>query len=73
LETGPSSLYGWVRHLRELQVLVIDALVARVAQPTESENTSEQVIGLLLGYGREFFDHPGAAILALECQPTGPV
>lgn len=73
LATGPSSLYVWVRDLRELQVLVIDALVARIRPPPASETAAEQVIGLLLGYGRELFDHPGAARLALECQPTGPV
>lgn len=73
LETGPSSLYAWVRGLRELQLLVIDALAARVAPPGDGESPAERITGLLIRYGRELFDHPGAARVALECQPTGPI
>jgi AcrR family transcriptional regulator len=72
LETGPSSLYAWVSNQRALHVLVLDAIAAEVRLPNESDPTAEQMVGLLLEYGRRLFSYPGSAQLSLDAQPTGP-
>jgi AcrR family transcriptional regulator len=72
LDTGPASLYAWVRNQRELHVLVLDAIAAQVAKPDQGGPSEEQLIDLLLAYGRGLFAYPGSAQLALGTSPTGP-
>jgi AcrR family transcriptional regulator len=72
LETGPSSLYAWVRNQRELHVLVLDAIAAEVATPDAADPPEQQLVDLLLDYGRRLFAYPGAARRALAAPPTGP-
>jgi AcrR family transcriptional regulator len=66
LETGPSSLYTFVRDQRELHVLVLDSVAATVSESHDS------VVGLLLDYARRLHAFPGSARLALLTPPTGP-
>jgi len=71
LETGPSSLYAWVRDQRELHLLVLDAIASEVSPPDEASGAEQQLVDLLLDYARRLFACPGAARLALAAQPTG--
>lgn len=72
LDTGPASLYAWVRNQRELHVLVLDAIAAQVQLSTEGRPTEQRLIDLLLAYGGCLFAYPGSAQLALAAPPTGP-
>jgi AcrR family transcriptional regulator len=72
LETGPASLYVYVRDQRELCALVLDAIVAAVPCPPAGAGGHEGVVELLLAYARQLRSFPGAARLALVTQPTGP-
>jgi AcrR family transcriptional regulator len=72
LDTGPASLYAWVRNQRELHVLVLDAIASEVEPPDAADPPDLQLVGLLLGYAHRLFAYRGAAQLALTAQPTGP-
>ena len=72
LDTGPASLYAWVRNQRELHVLVLDAIASEVELPDESDPPDRQLVQLLLNYALRLFAYRGAAQLALAAQPTGP-
>ena len=72
LDTGPASLYAWVRNQRELHVLVLDAIAAQVTPSDQPDPPEQRLIDLLLAYGRCLFGYPGSAQLALATSPTGP-
>ena len=72
LDTGPASLYAWVPNQRELHVLVLDAIAAKVQPPDRTLPPEQRLIDLLLGYGGRLFEYPGSAQLALATPPTGP-
>ena len=72
LETGPGSLYVYVRDQRELSILVLDAIAAEVARPTPGPDPSARLVALLMDYARCLFTYPGGARLALANPPTGP-
>jgi AcrR family transcriptional regulator len=72
LDTGPSSLYAWVRNQRELHVLVLDAIASEVQLPDDASPPDRQLVQLLLNYARRLYGYRGAAQLALAAQPTGP-
>jgi AcrR family transcriptional regulator len=72
LDTGPASLYAWVRNQRELYVLVLDAIASEVELPDGSDPPDRQLVQLLLHYGDRLYAYRGAAQLALTAQPTGP-
>jgi len=74
LETGPASLYTFVRDQRELQVLVLDSIAAGVPRSAVRAGAGgeDAVVELLLDYARQLHAYPGAARLALLTPPTGP-
>jgi AcrR family transcriptional regulator len=72
LETGPGSLYVYVRDQDELHVLVLDAIAAEVTRPRAGAGGLPRLVKLLLDYSRQMFRYPGAARLALGTPPTGP-
>jgi AcrR family transcriptional regulator len=72
LDTGPASLYAWVRNQRELHVLVLDAIASEAEPPHASDPPDRQLVALLLDYGLRLSAYRGAAQLALTAQPTGP-
>jgi AcrR family transcriptional regulator len=72
LDTGPASLYAWVRNQRELHVLVLDAIASEVELPDEAYPPERQLVQLLLNYAERLFAYRGAAQLAIAAQPTGP-
>ena len=72
LETGPASLYTFVRDQRELHVLVLDSIAARVRRADIERGSEDGVVELLLDYARQLHAFPGAARLALLTPPTGP-
>jgi AcrR family transcriptional regulator len=72
LETGPASLYAYVRGQRELHVLVLDSIAAKVRLLEVTKARKGAVVDLLLAYAAQLAAFPGAARLALDTQPTGP-
>lgn len=72
LDTGPASLYAWVRNQRELHVLVLDAIVSTVEIPDQGGPPETRLVRLLLNYADRLFAFRGAAQLSLAAQPTGP-
>ncbi len=72
LETGPGSLYVYVRDQRELYVLVLDSIASEVAPPVVGPDPAARLVDLLMGYARQLFRYPGAARLALDNPSTGP-
>ena len=72
LETGPASLYVYVRDLRELQVLVLDSIASKVPRTSARASGEARVVELLLDYASRLWAFRGAARLALLTPPTGP-
>src|SRR5690348_2436203 len=60
LDTGPASLYVYVRNTAELHGAILDELVAGLEQPGAGE-WREQLIDLLSAYTELLFAHPGLA------------
>ena len=72
LETGPGSLYVYVRDQSELHVFVLDAIASEVPLSVASTDGELQLLKLLISYARQLFKYPGTARLALLTPPTGP-
>ena len=72
LETGPASLYVYVRDQHELYALVLDSIASEVKRPASGADPSSALVELLLGYAGRLFTYPGAARLALDNPSTGP-
>jgi AcrR family transcriptional regulator len=73
LETGPASLYVYVNDLEELQALVFDRALARVAvRGAKHKDWRERVKGLLGSYLRVLVASPGLAQLAFRRAAVGP-
>ncbi|MFH8933524.1 TetR/AcrR family transcriptional regulator [Streptomyces griseosporeus] len=72
LDTGPASLYVYVRNTDELHAAVLDELLGTVG-PAPAGGTwrerLEQVLGM---YTEVLFDHPDLARAALTARPSGP-
>ncbi|WP_433376275.1 TetR/AcrR family transcriptional regulator [Actinoplanes sp. CA-142083] len=74
LDTGPASLYVYVRNTAELHGAILDELVAELEQPGEPDPAQwrEQLIGLLSAYTDLLFAHPSLARSVLMLRPSGP-
>jgi AcrR family transcriptional regulator len=73
LETGPASLYVYVKDLDELQALVFDRALARVGVRGAKHNDwRERVKGLLGSYLQVLVASPGLAQLAFRRAAVGP-
>jgi AcrR family transcriptional regulator len=73
LETGPASLYAYVDDLRELQALVLDRALSKVAvRGPRRGGWRANLVSLLKSYLEALFDAPGLAELALGTIAVGP-
>ncbi|MFJ4717160.1 TetR/AcrR family transcriptional regulator [Streptomyces sp. NPDC088785] len=74
LDTGPASLYVYVRNTDELHAAVLDALLAEVdlapARDTGGD-WRERLTRLLTSYRDMLFRHPSLARSALTVHPSG--
>jgi AcrR family transcriptional regulator len=73
LDTGPASLYVYVRNTEDLHVQLLDALLGPVSASASGVGTwRDRLKALLASYRDVLFDHPEIARMALSTQPSGP-
>ena len=70
LDTGPASLYVYVRNTAELHGAVLDALLGELPQRTEGA-WDERIEALLTDYRGLLFANPGLARSVLVIRPAG--
>jgi AcrR family transcriptional regulator len=74
LDTGPASLYVYVRNMAELHGAILDELLAGLALPDPGrtgERWREALIGLLTGYTQLLLGQPSLARSILALRPSG--
>jgi AcrR family transcriptional regulator len=74
LDTGPASLYVYVRDTAELQAAVLGAFLGEVdlAPVTASGPWTDRVARVLDAYAAVLHAHPSLARVAVATRPTGP-
>jgi AcrR family transcriptional regulator len=73
LDTGPASLYVYVRNTADLHVQILDALLATVIESLTGEGTwRDKVKQVLSRYMFVLFDYPEIARMTLTMHPSGP-
>lgn len=74
LDTGPASLYVYVRNTAELHGAMLDELVADLPHPTspDVDDWRESLIGLMSDYTRLLYAYPSLARSVLMLRPSGP-
>src|ERR1700742_2887071 len=73
LDTGPASLYVYVRNTAELHAAVLDELlgVVDLGPATAAGAWQDRLVAILVSYTTVLFEHPGLAQSALVARPTG--
>ncbi|WP_086820741.1 TetR/AcrR family transcriptional regulator [Allokutzneria sp. NRRL B-24872] len=71
LDTGPASLYVYVRNTAELHAAVLDELLGTVEPPEAAGDWRERLERVLTSYTLVLFEHPGLAQAALMSRPSG--
>jgi AcrR family transcriptional regulator len=71
LDTGPASLYVYVRNTADLHAQILDELLDPVATMSLEGTWREQLSELLTRYARVLFDHPEIARITMTTQPVG--
>lgn len=71
LETGPASLYVYIRNTTELHALVIDELLGTVKIPNRG-TWQRRLTRLVTDYRDVLSSHQGLARSALAIRPSGP-
>ena len=73
LDTGPASLYVYVRNTADLHAQILDALLAAVTGSLTVDGTwSDQLKQLLTHYTHVLFEYPEIARMTLTTHPSGP-
>ncbi|GAA0562550.1 TetR/AcrR family transcriptional regulator C-terminal domain-containing protein [Paractinoplanes ferrugineus] len=74
LDTGPASLYVYLRNTAELHGALLDELLADLPAPAEDRGAawSEQLTELLIAYTTLLFGYPSLARSVLTLRPYGP-
>jgi AcrR family transcriptional regulator len=74
LDTGPASLYVYVRNTAELHAAVLDQLLGLVGLSPSGEGAqwANAVVDVLWSYTGILFEHPALARSALVTRPSGP-
>ncbi|MFD9505883.1 TetR/AcrR family transcriptional regulator [Streptomyces mirabilis] len=73
LDTGPASLYVYVRNTGDLHAQILDSLLGPVKAPApEAGPWRDRLKALLVSYGDVLFRHPEIARMAMSTQPSGP-
>ncbi|MEU0430878.1 TetR/AcrR family transcriptional regulator [Streptomyces sp. NPDC006290] len=73
LDTGPASLYVYVRNTAELHAAVLDDLLGGVdLGPARADGDwRDRLVKVLTSYTAVLFEHPGLARSALVARPSG--
>jgi len=72
LDTGPASLYVYVRYTAELHAAVLDELLGTIETAPTEGSWRERVEQVLTAYTAMLFEHPSLARSALTAWPSGP-
>ena len=73
LETGPMTLYNYVSQREELDVLVVDAVLAEVSWPAPDQGPWEDALrGIALALWKAVNAHPNAVPLLLTRRSRSP-
>jgi AcrR family transcriptional regulator len=74
LDTGPASLYVYVRNTAELHAAMLEELLGQIdlSPVTARGDWRERLITVLTSYTAILFEHPGLALSALVTRPSGP-
>jgi AcrR family transcriptional regulator len=72
LDTGPASLYVYVRNTADLHAQILDELLAPVAAARLTGPWREKLHEILTSYARVLFEHPEIARITMTTQPVGP-
>ncbi|MFJ1705612.1 TetR/AcrR family transcriptional regulator [Kitasatospora sp. NPDC088346] len=72
LDTGPASLYVYVRNTAELHAAVLDDLLGTVdLAPAGAAGWRDRLVRVLGSYVEVLFEHPALARSALVARPSG--
>jgi AcrR family transcriptional regulator len=73
LDTGPASLYVYVRNTDELHAAILDHLLGTVdlGPANGGGDWRDRLVRVLTSYTDVLFDHPGLAQSALVARPSG--
>jgi AcrR family transcriptional regulator len=73
LDTGPASLYVYVRNTADLHAQILDALLAPLVAAAPAAGTwRDRLKALLVSYQTVLVHHPEIARMALSTHPSGP-
>jgi AcrR family transcriptional regulator len=74
LETGPATLYAYVKDLEELHALILDRALLKVRLPARGATSGwrERLVSVLESYARVLSASPGLAQLAFGRVAVGP-
>ncbi|MFC9280719.1 TetR/AcrR family transcriptional regulator [Streptomyces collinus] len=72
LDTGPASLYVYVRNTDELHAAVLDELLGTMDPVPAGGTWRERLEHVLTAYTRVLLEHPSLARSALTAWPSGP-
>ncbi|MGW1215045.1 TetR/AcrR family transcriptional regulator [Streptomyces sp. NPDC002499] len=72
LDTGPASLYVYVRNTAELHAAVLDELLGTIGPAPTEGSWRERLERVLTAYTAMLFEHPSLARSALTARPSGP-
>lgn len=72
LDTGPSSLYVYVKNLQELNAYVLDYGLSQLSWPSSVGGSwKDKLFGILDAYLTLLYEQPGLAELSLTTLPVG--
>ncbi|KOV64635.1 TetR/AcrR family transcriptional regulator [Streptomyces sp. MMG1121] len=72
LDTGPASLYVYVRNTDELHAAVLDELLGTIGPAPVEGDWRERLEKVLTAYTLMLLEHPSLARSALTAWPSGP-
>lgn len=72
LDTGPASLYVYIRNTAELHGSLLDELLVDLDRGTGGATWRDELIELLMAYTRLLYAYPSLARSVLTLRPSGP-
>lgn len=72
LDTGPASLYVYVRNTEDLHAQILDVLLDRMAPIPRGGSWRDRLHELLASYAGILFAHPAIARMSMTTHPVGP-
>jgi AcrR family transcriptional regulator len=72
LDTGPASLYVYVRNTDDLHAQILDSLLGQMETSPTRGSWRGRLHGVLAGYSQILFEYPEIARMTQTTHPTGP-